>query len=142
MRFVAAEKTCSEFLLKEEKNISVYREKLARRHSLFHTGAVTTYIWPQNPNTELLDFPRFIEFRGAELFFVHLLSWYLRKMIQHWRYFSILCILCKRQVYYYREDIGGHLSFLMNFFALNCFTFLWLVDYNIMTKLTLSSSGN
>ena len=30
----------------------------------------------------------------------------------------------KRQVDYYGEDCGDHSSFPMNFFALNCFTFL------------------
>ena len=48
----------------------------------------------------------------------------------------------KHQVDHYDEDFGGQLCFPMDIFAFNCFTFLQLVDYIIMTNLTLSSSGN
>ena len=57
-----------------------------------------------------------------------------------WWYMAhpLLCVLQlflhsrgKHQVDYYGEDFGGQASFLMDFFALNCFTFLQLVDYII-----------
>ena len=58
----------------------------------------------------------------------HLLL-YILQLFMHFR--------GKHQVdYCYRGDFGGHLSFLINFFTLTCFTFFQWVEYNITAELT------